>query len=57
MIDACTRIVNNANEFLGVLCVSYLKDELFGIATDFISTDEHYHFLIDDSGKVDFVIQ
>ena len=51
MIDACQRIMNDKEELLGVLCMSFLSSELFGVSTDFTESENAYRFLIDDTGN------
>uniref|UniRef100_A0A7M5XHG0 VWFA domain-containing protein n=1 Tax=Clytia hemisphaerica TaxID=252671 RepID=A0A7M5XHG0_9CNID len=50
MIDACTRVVSDDNKLLGVLCLSFLSNELFGVTAEVANTKDAYPFLIDKSG-------
>ena len=50
MIDACIRCYNDKT-FLGVLCISFLSDELLGVKSDtFKESVDMYAFLIDSKG-------
>ena len=51
MIDACIRVVSDQKVLNGVLCLSFLSNELFGITAEVANTDDAYPFLIDNSGK------
>ena len=51
MIDGCTRILKDDKTLLGVLCISFLSNELFGITSELSNTQDAYPFLIDESGK------
>jgi len=51
MIDGCIRILKDDGTLLGVLCLSFLSNELFGISSELSNTQDAYPFLIDKSGK------
>ena len=48
--DACIRVINSNKIFLGVLCISFITNELFASSNIIPQNEDFYQFIIDTTG-------